>query len=76
MPNRLPSVTGRDVVRALERGGWELQRVAGGHHHYRHPSRGGLVTVPVHAGQTLPVWLVKSILRQAGLTDDEFRDLL
>jgi predicted RNA binding protein YcfA (HicA-like mRNA interferase family) len=34
-----------------------------------------LVVVPVHPRE-LPRWLVKKIIKDAGLTDGEFRDLL
>ena len=61
---------------ALKRGGWELVRTEGSHHHFRHPDRSGLVTVPRHAGTVLFPRLLKRILDQAELTVDEFRELL
>ena len=41
-----------------------------------HPTKPGLVTVPVHAGKTLPPGTLSNILKQTGLTADEFRRLL
>jgi len=40
--------------------------VKGDHHHFRHPSKPGTVTVP-HPQKDLSVWLVKSIEKQAGI---------
>ncbi|WP_333587564.1 type II toxin-antitoxin system HicA family toxin [Phenylobacterium sp.] len=56
----------RDVIKALEAGGWTLKRVTGSHHHYRHPTLPGLVTVP-HPKKDLPLGTLRSIERQAGL---------
>jgi predicted RNA binding protein YcfA (HicA-like mRNA interferase family) len=41
-----------------------------------HPERTGKVTVPVHAGVTLDPKLLASVLRQAGITAEEFREAL
>lgn len=74
---RLPSVTGREVVRALEKAGFYVSRIKGSHHRMRHrtdPRR--MTTVPVHAGRTLPRGTLGDIVDQAGLTIDELVDLL
>jgi predicted RNA binding protein YcfA (HicA-like mRNA interferase family) len=53
------------VIKALERAGWRLVRVTGSHHHFRHESRPGLVTV-AHPRKDVPVGTLRSIERQAG----------
>lgn len=70
----LPRCTGRQVVRALEKLGWIGVVQRGSHVQLKHPNRGGRVTVPVHAGETLGPGLLRSILNQAGLSADELRD--
>jgi predicted RNA binding protein YcfA (HicA-like mRNA interferase family) len=45
----LPAVKSRDAVRALERCGWQLDRVKGSHHVSRHPDHRHRVVVPMHA---------------------------
>ncbi|MGH8777787.1 type II toxin-antitoxin system HicA family toxin [Paraburkholderia sp.] len=55
-----------DVVKLLTSDGWMIVRISGSHHHFRHPVRPGLVTVP-HPKKDLPVGTLNSILRQAGL---------
>jgi predicted RNA binding protein YcfA (HicA-like mRNA interferase family) len=57
----------RVLIQALEADGWTLKRVTGSHHHFTHPTKNGLVTVP-HPKRELPVGTVKAIERQAGLT--------
>jgi len=73
---RLPRVSGKDVVRALQRGGFRLVHVRGSHHYLEPPGGGLLVTVPVHGNRVLKPKTMKSILDQAGLTADELDGLL
>ena len=49
MSRRLPALTPRTVIQAIERAGFVLYRVRGSHHHFIHPDRPELlVTVPYH----------------------------
>ncbi len=74
--SRLPRVTGRQMVAALGKLGFATVKVTGSHVHLKRTATPGLVTVPVHAGETLAPGLVRSILRQAGVSDEEFVTLL
>ena len=76
-PRRFPALGATQVVRALQRAGFfTVHRVKGSHHHLRHAARPSLrVVVPVHRGD-LPLGTLRAIIRQAGLTEDEFLDLL
>jgi predicted RNA binding protein YcfA (HicA-like mRNA interferase family) len=74
--NRPPRVTAEQVVRALRRAGFIEVAAVGGHRQFKRPEGGGRVTVPVHAGRTLFPRTLRSILRQAGLTVEEFQNLL
>jgi predicted RNA binding protein YcfA (HicA-like mRNA interferase family) len=58
------------------RDGWRLARTRGSHEQYEHSTKPGLVTIPGHAGQTINPKTIKSIIVQAGLTIDQFIDLL
>lgn len=55
-----------EIIKLIEAAGWELQRTKGSHHHFKHPTLKGLVTIP-HPKKSLPMGTVKSILKQAGL---------
>jgi predicted RNA binding protein YcfA (HicA-like mRNA interferase family) len=76
MSNRLPSCTARDVDRALRRKGLVIAHQKGSHRYYANPVTGDiLTTVPMHPGD-LPRWMLKRILKDAGLSEQAFRDLL
>ncbi|WP_434629480.1 type II toxin-antitoxin system HicA family toxin [Chromobacterium sp. CV08] len=55
-----------ELIKRVEEDGWVLKRVKGSHHHYHHPEKRGLVTVP-HPKGDLPIGTVNSVLKQAGL---------
>ena len=59
-------VTSADVIRALKRDGWSELRVKGSHHHFKHPTKPGIVTVP-HPKKDIPRGTLASIERQAGI---------
>tara|TARA_R110002072_G_scaffold58419_2_gene149001 strand:- start:4188 stop:4376 length:189 start_codon:yes stop_codon:yes gene_type:complete len=54
------------LMKLIKEEGLQLVRIRGSHHHYKHPSRSGLVTVP-HPKKDIPIGTVKSILKQAGI---------
>ena len=74
---RLPTLGAKDVLRALERAGFFVVRSSGSHHYLIHrtdPTR--RTVVPVHGARDLPRGLLRAIIRQAGLSTEEFRKLL
>lgn len=75
MSEKLPRVTAEEVVKALESVGFSFARQSGSHKIYKN-QEGKRVTVPYHAGKILHPKLLKSILRDADLTLDKFRELL
>ena len=76
---RLPRISGKDTVRALQRAGFEVFDTEGSHV-YLHKRIGdrfiGRVTIPVHGKKLLKPKTLKSILQQAGLTVQELINLL
>jgi predicted RNA binding protein YcfA (HicA-like mRNA interferase family) len=72
---RLPSVTPRKAIRALERCGWELDRAKGSHHVFRHPDHPHRVVVPMHA-RDLAKGTLNQIVDASGVSRDEFLRLL
>jgi predicted RNA binding protein YcfA (HicA-like mRNA interferase family) len=57
----------QELVRILEADGWQATGQSGSHRHYRHPTKLGLLIVPMHAGKELGKGLLHSILKKAGL---------
>jgi predicted RNA binding protein YcfA (HicA-like mRNA interferase family) len=72
----LPRTTGKEVVQALQRGGFNVSHVRGSHFYLRRSTDPGLVVVPVHGNRDLPLGTLQSILKQASLSADELRELL
>lgn len=72
---RLPRVRATQVIRVLGKIGFVLDRQTGGHRIFT-DGAGSWTTVPFHAGKVLHPKLLKSILRDIGLTVDEFARLL
>ncbi|MDD5264948.1 MAG: type II toxin-antitoxin system HicA family toxin [Candidatus Bipolaricaulis sp.] len=73
--NRLRGLQGVEVRRALERTGFGLARQRGSHVRMKHAD-GRAVTIPCHSGQVLGRGLIRKILRDAELTEDEFLELI
>jgi len=72
---RLPGVQAKDIVRALERAGFDFERQKGSHITLRNPVTLRTTVVPMHGGE-FPRWLLKGIIKEAGLTEDQFRHFL
>ena len=73
---KLPVVSARELIAALARDGFEPDRQRGSHVVLIHHERQRVAVVPVHGGRDVPPGTVRRILRQAGLTVEEFIDLL
>lgn len=54
------------LIEMLEADGWQLVRIRGSHHHFKHPIKSNLVTVP-HPKKDLPIGTWNGILKDAGL---------
>lgn len=70
---RLPRLKGKELVRALERAGFTVDRSRGSHAFLKHPD-GRTSTVPIHSGETIGPGLLRSILRDVELSVDELAD--
>ena len=77
MTRKLPALKARQVVRALERAGFRLVRQKGSHQIFEHPERPELrVTVPDHGSHDLKTGTMASILKQCGMSAEEFAKFL
>lgn len=74
---KLPQVSGKEMLRFLERRGFFVSRVKGSHHILKHPERPELrVVVAIHGNRPLPPGTMRSILHQAELSADDLTELL
>ena len=70
--SRMPQTNARQLIRFLQSEGFVEDRQSGSHLTLRHGARGIAVTVPVHAGQDIGRGLAVRILKDAGLTVDDY----
>lgn len=59
----------REVIKLLVKDGWVEVRVTGSHHHFKHPHKTGIVTVP-HPKKELGKGLLHSIFKQAKMIEE------
>jgi predicted RNA binding protein YcfA (HicA-like mRNA interferase family) len=69
---RMPQVTSRELVRFLEAQGFIEVRQAGSHLTLRHERSRRTVTIPMHTGADIGRGLALRILKDAGVSVDEF----
>jgi predicted RNA binding protein YcfA (HicA-like mRNA interferase family) len=69
---RLPSVTGKELIAAMKRLGFEVVRIRGSHHYLQHQD-GRASVVPAHAGENLGRGLMSKILKAAKIDPEELR---
>jgi predicted RNA binding protein YcfA (HicA-like mRNA interferase family) len=67
----LPVLKPREAIRILERLGFIQIRQRGLHRQFRHPD-GRQTTVPDHGGRDLSPILLRQIIKDIGLTADDF----
>jgi predicted RNA binding protein YcfA (HicA-like mRNA interferase family) len=61
----------REIIKLVEADGWYRIKAKGGHRQYKHRTKPGRVTVPGQLGADLDKKTERSILRQAGLEEEE-----
>lgn len=71
MGQRLPQVTSKEIIRALERLGFVVRRQTGSHIILRHPVSQAIATVPFH-NRDIKRGLLFGIIKQAGITQQDF----
>jgi predicted RNA binding protein YcfA (HicA-like mRNA interferase family) len=56
----------KDLIKELEQDGWFWHSTTGSHHHFKHPTKPGKVTVP-HPKKDMHPKTLKSIRKAAGI---------
>jgi len=73
---KIPRITGKQAVAAFCKAGFRLARIKGSHHILKHETIPYRLSVPVHRGQTVGTGLLKDQIEKAGLTVEQFIELL
>jgi predicted RNA binding protein YcfA (HicA-like mRNA interferase family) len=72
---RLPRIKGKELIRAVERVGFTIDRTRSSHVFLKHPD-GRATAVPVHSRETLGPGLLRAILRDVEMTVEQLSELL
>ena len=72
---RLPAVKPREIIQFLEANGFVLDHTSGSHLVFYHPDSKRRAVVPRH-NRDIPKGTLMSLLREAGLSRDEFLEFL
>jgi len=56
----------KTLIKRLESEGWQLVRVKGSHHQFKHPEKTGERVTVKHPDKDIPVGTLHSIEKQAG----------
>jgi predicted RNA binding protein YcfA (HicA-like mRNA interferase family) len=75
MHDRLPQVKPKELVRALERLGFDIRRPTGSHVILRDPIRKVTATIPMHSGD-IKRGVLFAIIRQANISLENFINAL
>lgn len=59
------------LCKIVERNGWELKRITGSHHIYVKEGVDAILSIPVHSNRELPKGTLKSIMKDAELTEED-----
>ncbi len=73
--SKLPSLTGKQVVKTPQQGDFVVVRHKGNHAFLRHPD-GRSTLVPLHAGETIGPGLLRKIIRDVEMSREEFLELV
>jgi predicted RNA binding protein YcfA (HicA-like mRNA interferase family) len=72
---KLPAVTGRQLLDALQKAGFQVRRQKGSHVYIEHED-GRSTVVPVHQGETIGRGLLRKIMRDCEIPRDTLLTLL
>lgn len=72
---RLPQLSGREVISALQREGFVVDRITGSHHIMVKQGHRFNVSVPIHGSKPVNPFTLKNILKQAMISHERFLEL-
>ena len=65
-------VSGRDLVKALERHDWQLLRIHGSHHIFGKEGVRERLSIPMHGNTQLKAGLLNHLMKLASLSEEDF----
>ena len=75
MSDRLPAVRPVQLIKVLQKKGWQIERVRGSHYIMKNPEMRRVVPIPMHSKELKTGTLV-AIMRSAEISKEDLKDLL
>ena len=69
---KIPSLTSKKLLRILQKGGFEIDHIAGSHYILYNKLENKRITVPFHC-KDLPKGTIHSILKAAGISNADLK---
>jgi len=67
----MKSISGKKLIKVLEKKGWKLARISESHHIYIKQGSKIRLSIPVHKNRDLKMGLLKHFLQVAGLDEKD-----
>jgi predicted RNA binding protein YcfA (HicA-like mRNA interferase family) len=67
----MKSISGKKLCKIIKKHGWTLSRIIGSHHIFEKEGSDVILSIPVHSNRDLPIGTLKSIMRDANLTEED-----
>ncbi len=74
--DKLPVLTAKEIIKVLKQAGFIEDRQKGSHLILINPTTKFRAVIPIHAGKTINRPLLKTIIKESGLSTEEFIKLL
>jgi predicted RNA binding protein YcfA (HicA-like mRNA interferase family) len=70
--SKLPAVSSTNLLRVVKKFGFIEKRQRGSHLHLKRDSDNRRITIPIHKGRDIPKGTLTAILKDAGISIEEF----
>ncbi len=70
--SRLGSYTGQEIVKAFQKAGWRITRRRSSHVILEKEGQEATLSVPVHKGKNVKRGTLRDLIKDAGMTVDQF----
>ena len=67
----MKNISGKNFCKILEKYNQILIRITGSHHIYRKKNKNFAISVPVHGNEDLKIGILKSLMKQADLKEED-----
>lgn len=72
---KLSPLSSTQLIRKLRSLGFEGPIVGGRHSRMVHPEKKQIIPIPIHGGKDISVGLIRAIIREVGITPEEWLEL-